>query len=518
MKAEAPMPPLPFDQAAILLHPADDVAIARADLPAGARLSLPGGGELAVQAAIPAGHKLALRRLAPGQGVLRYGQRIGLAAAEIAPGDWVHTHNLEAGPIAREYAWQVVEAPAPRPSGRTFLGYRRADGRAGTRNYVAVISTVNCAAAVASRIAAHFTPARLAAYPNVDGVVAVTHSAGCSVAPDSLSLAYLRRALSNLGHHPNIAAALYVGLGCEVNQLDGCLPSFSPEEIERLAGGGLSIQEQGGFQRTVQAGIRAVEAALPRANACRREPIPLAGLCVALQCGGSDGWSGVTANPLAGRITDFLAREGGAAVLAETPEIFGAEQLLLNRVTSGAVGRRLAERFTWWVEHARRHNFSIDNNPTPGNKRGGLTTILEKSLGAAAKGGTSPLAAVYEYAERVNAPGLSFMDTPGNDPVSVTGQVAGGCNLILFTTGRGTVFGSPLAPCIKVSSNSALAASMPEDIDFDAGRLLSGQTWEQAEAELLDALVAAASGRRTASEAHLPREGEFAPWQPDPVL
>ena len=510
---------VPLEQAVILLDPRDDVAIARADLLAGTRLlGTPLGVDLQVGADVPAGHKLAIRNITLGETVRRYGQRIGQASTAIAAGEWVHSHNLEVGPIARDYAWRVVEAPAPQPSGRTFLGFQRADGRAGTRNYIAVISTVNCAAAVASRIAAHFTPQILAEYPNVDGVVAVTHSSGCSVAPDSLSLAYLRRALSNLAHNPNIGSVLYVGLGCEVNQMDGCLPSFSMEDIDRLAGSGLSIQEQGGFQRTVRAGIQAVEQVLPRVNACRREPLPLAGLCVALQCGGSDGWSGVTFNPLVGRVSDRLAREGGTAVLAETTEIFGAEQLLLERVTSDAVGRKLAERFHWWVDHAQMHGFSIDNNPTPGNKRGGLTTIFEKSLGAAAKGGSSPLAAVVEYAEMVNTPGLVFMDTPGNDPVSVTGQIAGGCNLILFTTGRGTVFGSALAPCIKLASNSTLARSMPDDIDFDAGRILEGLDWDQAGDDLIDLVTAVASGQPTASEANLPREGEFAPWQPDPVL
>ena len=430
----------------------------------------------------------------------------------------MHSHNLEVGQIERDYATRVVSVEAPRPSGRSFLGFRRADGQAGTRNYIAVISTVNCAAAVASRIAAHFDQARLAEFPNVDGVVAVTHAAGCSVAPDSLSLRYLRRALANLAHNPNVGAAVYVGLGCEVNQLDGCTPSFAAGEIERLSGPGLTIQEQGGFQQTVRAGIAAVERALPRVNAVQREELPLGLLNLALQCGGSDGWSGVTANPLVGRVADRVVAEGGTVVLAETTEIFGAEHLLLERVAGEEVGERLVERFQWWVEHARLHRMSIDNNPTPGNKAGGLTTIFEKSLGAVAKGGSSPLMGVLEYAERSERHGLLFMDTPGNDPVSVSGQLAGGCNLILFTTGRGSVFGSNLAPCIKIASNSRLFEQMGEDMDFNAGQVLSGMDWAAAEEALLDAVIAAASGRPTASEAFFPREGEFSPWQPDPLL
>lgn len=507
-----------FEKFAIQLHPADGVAVAKEDIPAGTRLRLPDGGELTAREAVPAGHKLALRDLRVGEAVLRYGQRIGQASAEIRAGDWVHSHNLEVGKIERDYAVKVIPPEAPRPSGRTFLGYPRADGQAGTRNYIAVISTVNCSAAVTSRIAAHFDRERLADYPNVDGVVAVTHSTGCSIAPNSLSLAYLRRTLANLAHNPNVGAAVFVGLGCEVNQLDGCTPSFGVEEMERLVGPGLTIQEQGGFRQTVRAGIEAVERALPRVNAVGRQALPLAGLTVALQCGGSDGWSGVTANPLVGRVADRLVAEGGAVVLGETPEIFGAEHLLLERAARREVGERLAERFRWWVEHARLHNFSIDNNPTPGNKAGGLTTIFEKSLGAAAKGGSSPLMGVLDYGERALQRGLLFMDTPGNDPVSVTGQLAGGCNLILFTTGRGTVFGSSLAPCIKIASNSRLYANMEEDMDFDAGQVLGGMAWEEAEERLLEVVVAAASGKETASEAYFPREGEFAPWQPDPVL
>jgi altronate dehydratase len=507
-----------LERYAIRLHPADGVAVAKEDIPALTHLRLEDGSQLVTREAIPAGHKLALCGLSVGEAVLRYGQRIGRASTSIEAGDWVHSHNLEVGPIERDYEMRVVGVEPARPSGRSFLGFRRADGQAGTRNYVAVITTVNCAAAVASRIAAHFDPARMAEFPNVDGVVAVTHAAGCSVAPDSLSLRYLRRSLENLAHNPNVGAAVFVGLGCEVNQLDGCTPTFGGEEIERLAGPGLTIQEQGGFTQTVRAGIAAVERVLPRVNAARREELPLSLLNLALQCGGSDGWSGVTANPLVGRVADRLVAEGGTVVLAETPEIFGAEHLLLERVAGLEVGEKLVERFRWWVEHARQNHISIDNNPSPGNKTGGLTTIFEKSLGAAAKGGASPLMGVLEYAERAQSRGLLFMDTPGNDPVSVSGQLAGGCNLILFTTGRGTVYGSSLAPCIKIASNSRLYARMSEDMDFDAGQVLSGMDWADAEEALLDAVIAAASGRPTASEAYFPREGEFSPWQPDPLL
>lgn len=507
-----------YENVLIVLHPADVVGVARKVVPAGAQLRLADGRFIAARQEVPAGHKLALKRLQPGEAVVRYGQIIGRASTGIEPGDWVHNHNLEVGPIERRSGWQVVSPIEPKPSGRTFMGYRRADGQVGTRNYVAVIATVNCAATVTSRIAAYFTPERMAAYPNVDGVVPVVHSSGCSVATDSLSLRYLRRSLENIAHNPNVGAAVFVGLGCEVNQIDGCLPSFAAEEVERLAAPGLVIQEQGGFNRTVQAGIAVVERALVTLNAQTRTPQPLSALKVALQCGGSDGWSGVTANPLVGRVADRVVFEGGTAVLGETTEAFGAEQLLLDRVTSEEVGAKLMERFNWWLQYAQQHHFSIDNNPTPGNKAGGLTTIFEKSLGAVAKGGSTPLTGVFEYAEKVDVAGFTLMDTPGNDPVSVTGQLAGGCNMILFTTGRGTVYGSNIAPCIKIASNSALFERMREDMDFDAGQVLGSATWEKAEEALFDVLVQAASGWRTASEAHMPRENEFVPWQPDPVL
>lgn len=507
----------PLSEVALLLDPGDTVAIARRLIPAGTCLRV-GGSEVMVRQEIPPGHKLALRSVAVGEGVFRYGQRIGQASQPINAGDWVHSHNLDVGEIDRATKWRVVPPSPVQPTGSTFLGFRRADGQVGTRNLIAVVATVNCAASVVARIAAHFTPERLAGYPNVDGVVAVTHSSGCSVAPDSLSLRYLRRALKNLAHNPNIGAVLYVGLGCEVNALEGCIPSFSPAEMSRLAGPGLVIQEAGGFKRTVQAGIAAVENVLPEVNRSRREPAPLSGLKVALQCGGSDGWSGVTANPLMGRVADHLVREGGTAVLAETSEIFGAERLLLERVVSDETGARLVERLTWWLDYARRNGFSIDNNPTPGNKAGGLTTIYEKSLGAVAKGGGTPLVGVYEYAEKITTPGLVFMDTPGNDPVSVTGQLAGGCNVILFSTGRGSVYGSGLAPCIKLASNSELVQRMAEDIDFDAGRVLAGESWEDAEHALFEMMIEVVSGQRTASEDDAPRVHEFVPWQPEPFL
>jgi altronate hydrolase len=507
-----------FNELFIHLHLADSVAIARVDVAAGTKLRLVGGELLELLDAIPAGHKLALRPAAVGESLLRYGQHIGVVHSAIRAGEHVHTHNLGPGEMALEYRWRVVEPQPPQPSGRTFMGFRRANGRAGTRNYIAVVSTVNCSAHATALIARAFTPERLRDYPNVDGVIPIVHASGCSIPAGGLSAIYLRRTLANLAGHPNLAAVLYVSLGCEVNQLDDCSPSLGSQDFGRLAGPGLVIQEQGGFEATVRAGISAVERALVAANQFQREPVPLAELCLGLECGGSDSWSGVTANPLVGRVADALVAEGGTAVLSETPEIFGAESLLLDRVVSDDVGQKMAARFKFWLEQARRFGFSIDNNPSPGNKRGGLTTILEKSLGAAAKGGTTPLMGVYEYAEQIAARGFVFMDTPGNDPISMTGMLAGGCNLNLFTTGRGTPTGTNLAPTIKIASNSVMAGRLSDLIDYNAGQLLEGVDWDSARDRLLDLVVAVASGEKTRAEQHGLPEGEFGPWQPDHVL
>ena len=470
-----------FQDVAIQLNPNDNVAVAKQDLAAETVLSTHSGEICTIREHIPVGHKFALQTIPAGAPVLRYGYVIGIATQLIQPGDWVHTHNLSIGKINQEYAYQVVEPLLPQATTQTFMGYARANGRVGTRNYIAVIATVNCSAHVTTEIARAFTPERLQAFPNVEGVIPLVHNSGCSSNPADLSHQYLRRTLTNIARNPNIGGYLFVGLGCEGNSVDHycAVPmadsSASVPQAYAIGGTGMVIQDQGGFRKTVAEGIAAVEELLPKVNACSRTSQPISNLTLGLQCGGSDGWSGVTANPLLGMVVDKLIRGGGAAVLAETPEIFGAEHLLLQRAANAQVGKKLIQRLEWWNEQSARLQFSVDNNPSPGNKRGGLTTIFEKALGAVAKGGSTPLNGVYEYAEYVTTQGLSFMDTPGYDPVSATGQLAGGCNLIVFTTGRGSVFGGTVAPCVKVASNSALFARMNDDMDFDAGKILEGE-------------------------------------------
>ncbi len=490
------------------LHPDDDVAVAVRALEPGEAF----GPGLAAREFVPAGHKIALKPVPVGGRVRKYGQVIGAASAAIAPGDWVHVHNLGLGDITARADAGTGAPPAPLDvQSRTFDGYLRADGRVGTRNYLAVVTSVNCSAMVAHRIARE-TEAKLAeTHPHIDGVVAITHGSGCGMASEGEAIDLLRRTLAGYARHPNVAGVLMLGLGCETNQIPALM------EAEGLAGSDdlmtMAIQEEGGAASTIRRGVEHLMAMADRAATCVRTPQPLSRLTVGLQCGGSDGYSGLTANPALGRAVDRLVAHGGTAILSETPEIYGAEHLLTGRA-SPEVAARLMDRIAWWEAHVAATGGSLDNNPSAGNKAGGLTTILEKSLGAVAKAGSAPLAAVYEYAQPVTASGLVFMDTPGYDPVSATGQIAGGANLICFTTGRGSVFGSKPAPSLKLATNSALARRMPDDIDIDCGRVLDeGLSLDALGEEIFEAIIATASGRITASEALGFGEDEIQPWR-----
>lgn len=512
----------PFERVAIHLHPDDDVAIARAGLAPGQTLRRPGAPPLVIAQTIPPGHKFALRPIPAGCPIRRYGQIIGAAGVDIAPGEHVHTHNVAVHVFERAEAWGAEARPPaglPDTERRLFMGYGRPDGRVGTRNMIAVISTVNCSAHTARQIARHFTRERLAGWPNVDGVIALTHHAGCATRVGGDDYVLLQRVLAGMARHPNVGGCVLVGLGCEANQTADLIRNHALDAGEgRALPVTLTIQDEGGIRRTTQAGIAAVEALLPVVNATARSPQSLSELTVALQCGGSDGWSGVTANPALGLAADRLVAQGGRVVLAETPEIYGAEHLLIRRAVSAEVAARLTQKVRWWEAYAARLGMEIDNNPSPGNKAGGLTTIYEKSLGAIAKAGSSPLMDVLDYAAPVTARGFSFMDSPGYDPVSVTGQVAGGCTLVVFTTGRGSVFGFKPAPSIKVASNSALFRRMEDDMDVNAGRILDGEPMQRIADELFELMIAVASGRPTKSEAQDVGEAEFNPWMTGGVL
>ena len=488
----------------IVANAADSVAVALSALEAGEAV----GGITLIQA-IPAGHKFALRPVAKGESVTKLGHAIGIAAADILAGEHVHEHNLAfAGGADRQAIGTEIRQPAAREA--HFQGYVRADGRVGTRNFIGILTSVNCSATVAKRIAAHFTPERLAAFPNVDGVIAFSHMSGCGMAKSGRGMDNLQRTITGYAQHPNFASVLLIGLGCEVNQIDPLLESSGLTTSARLQT--LGIQDAGGTLAAIAAGVALVEALLPAANAFTRSTVSAANLNIGLQCGASDGYSALTANPALGVAADRLVGAGGKVILSETPEIFGAEDLLLRRAASPEIADALIARLDWWEDYAARDGASLDNNPSPGNKAGGITTILEKSLGAVAKAGSSPLNAVIDYAETVTTPGLNFMDSPGYDPCSATGQIAGGANLVLFTTGRGSVFGSLPAPTIKLASNAALATSMADDIDIDCSGVLDGTSLTEMGDEIFASILDTASGHPSASERNGLGENEWVPW------
>ncbi|TWA85398.1 altronate hydrolase [Azospirillum brasilense] len=502
----------------IRLHPADNVVVAGADLPEGT--SLPDTGVVA-RTAIPSGHKVAVQAIAVGGPVRKYNQVIGFATAPIAPGDHVHVHNIGVGDsFERDYAFGADVHPTdlvPEAERATFQGIVRPDGRVATRNYIGILTTVNCSATAARMIADQFRGDALAAYPNIDGVVALTHAYGCGMGSQGDAIDALRRTIAGYARHPNFAAVLVLGLGCEVNQIDKLV------EVEGLTVGDtlqtLAIQDSGGTAATVRASVERIRALLPRVNDVKRETVPASHLILALQCGGSDGYSGITANPALGHAVDLLIRNGGTAVLSETPEVYGAEHLLTRRAVSPAVGGTLVERIRWWEDYTSRTGGEMNNNPSPGNKKGGLTTILEKSLGAVAKAGTTNLVEVVRYAEPITGPGLVFMDTPGYDPVSATGQVAGGANVLCFTTGRGSVFGCKPTPSLKLATNTALFRKMPDDMDIDCGPIATGDaTIEEVGRAIFQLILDTASGRKTKSEELGFGSDEFTPWQMGAVM
>jgi altronate hydrolase len=498
----------------IRLHANDDVVIARDQLVSGTVIEEEG---ITVIGLIPPGHKMATRAIDPGAPVRRYGQLIGFASRPIAAGQHVHTHNLAMGDFTRDYAYSAeVRESIPFETPATFDGIVRNDGRVATRNYIGILTSVNCSATVARAIADHFRrdihPQMLADYPNVDGVVALTHGVGCAVDPDGEGLAVLQRTLGGYACHPNFASVLVIGLGCETNQISALLATQGLKVSAKLHA--FTIQDTGGTTRTIQRGIELIQQMLPAANAVRREAVSASHLTIGLQCGGSDGYSGISANPVLGVAVDLLVRHGGTAILSETPEIYGAEHLLTRRAVSPEVGKKLVNRIQWWEQFCERNGASLDNNPSAGNKAGGLTTVLEKSLGGISKGGSTNLVEVYEYAQPVRARGLVFMDTPGYDPISATGQVAGGANLICFTTGRGSAYGCAPSPSLKLATNTALWVRQADDMDLNCGEVLDGSaTIDALGAKLFQMLLDTASGKRSRSELHGYGQNEFVPWQ-----
>ena len=497
----------------VRLDPSDTVVSAIRPLEVGATVE-----GMTTLAMIPRGHKVATVLMPKGAPIRKYAQIIGYASEDIAAGAHVHTHNAEFRNTDLNYEFSTDLRPIARAAEQnTFMGYQRESGRVGTRNFIAVITSVNCSATAARQIASAFGPEELARYPNVDGVTAFVHGTGCGMAGDGEGFEALQRVMWGYARHPNIAGVLMVGLGCEMNQIDWLLEAWGIKNGPLFHA--MNIQDVAGLRRTIEIGVEKVRAMLPLVNEFERTPCPASELMVALQCGGSDAWSGITANPALGHACDLLVAQGGTGVLAETPEIYGAEHLLTRRAIDQKTGERLVGLIKWWEDYTARNKGSMDNNPSPGNKKGGLTTILEKSLGAAAKGGTTPLTGVYKYAEPVTARGFTFMDSPGYDPASVTGQIASGCNLVTFTTGRGSAFGAKPSPSLKIATNSEMYGRMIEDMDVDAGRILTGNaSVEQIGREIYEHLLRVASGEQTKSEAQGLGDYEFVPWQIGAVM
>jgi altronate hydrolase len=515
---------MPDDSPAILLHPDDNVAYVRCTIPPNHPFDV-GGHRITSRETVEFGHKIAVRSIAPKEPVRRYGQIIGYATEAIEPGEWVHRHNMEPGELQLDRSIGTDIPPDPAPvRGRTFQGYRRPDGRAATRNYIGIVSTVNCSAATSKMIAERFNKELLRDFPNIDGVVPLVHKGGCAFDYDGAEHRLMARTLAGFCRHPNIGAYLIVGLGCETSQgvylqeRYGLTQLRLPGEPEPTRPLVVNMQEQGGIAKTVRYATDILKDMLPQVNQVRREPIPVSEIILGTNCGGSDGSSGVTCNPALGIASDLLVAHGGTTILAETPEIYGGEHLLLRRARTPEVGQKLLKQIRWWEEYVAKFGGTIDNNPSVGNKKGGLTTIYEKSLGAIAKAGHTALNAVYDFAEPVTAKGFVFMDTPGFDPISVTGLVAGGANVVVFTTGRGSCFGCKPVPSIKVASNTPMYERMIDDMDINAGEILQGKPIRDVGEEIFEKIIAVASGEKTKSEAQGIGDEEFAPWIIGPVL
>ena len=475
--------------------------------------------------AIPQGHKIAIKETPAGAEIRKFGQVIGYAACDIRVGEWVHVHNVVASKPGLDFDFSTQLCIPPKPTQpRTFQGYRRKNGRCGTRNYVAIISTVNCSATTARYVAQELSKTDLSQYPNIDGIVPFVHKSGCALEFNGEDHQQLSRTLAGFASHPNIGACIILGLGCETNQASHLQKEH---QLVQLGGNGaadedaplvLNIQEVGGVRKTVARAVQVLQGLLPLANNVQRKAIPIGELKVAMECGGSDGNSGITANPAVGFASDLLVAHEATTILSETTEIYGAEHLLTRRAKTPEVGRQLLERIRWWEDYAARHGASIDNNPSVGNKNGGLTTIFEKSLGAISKGGTSPLNAVYKYAEPITEKGFVIMDSPGYDPASITGKVASGAQVVVFTTGRGSCFGCKPAPTIKVATNTLMFNRMSEDMDINAGVILEGGSVEEVGQQIFEKIIATASGKPTLSEVQGIGDEEFCPWFPGPIF
>ncbi|GAB3479677.1 UxaA family hydrolase [Marinomonas epiphytica] len=489
------------------LHQKDNLAVAITALPEGAEVE----GVTLIDK-IPAGHKFSVQGLSKGEHIIKYGQVIGYAACSIEAGSHLHSHNIKMLETQHSLnGFLPMQRTSILANRRSFQGFARSNGQVGTRNYIGVISTVNCSATVSKVAAEQLNLEGELEALGYDGVVAITHGSGCGMSTGSEGYALFDRVIQGYAAHPNFAFVFVVGLGCETYQIKALRQNMDEKHGSRIHY--FNIQEAGGTRESIRVTKDAIYSKAQKQPKPMRQEVGLEHLCVALQCGGSDGYSGITANPALGYASDLIVRNGGKVILSETPEIYGAEHLLLSRAIHKSVAEKLLKRIDWWKQYTRMNKAELNNNPSPGNKQGGLTTILEKSLGAVAKSGTSSLNDVLEYAEPCVEQGFNFMDSPGYDPVSVTGQIASGANLVCFTTGRGSVAGFKPAPCIKLATNTLMYARLKEDMDINCGVIVDGkQSIEQVGEDIFDKIIAIASGEQSASELLGYGSNEFVPW------
>ena len=496
----------------VRLHSADNVVIARAEIAAGVEVVQ----GVTTTGPVTAGYKIATQPIKKGEAIRKYNVIIGYSDSDIAVGTMLQNHNVVFHEGEKDYAFGRDYVPVemvPESERATFEGYLREDGRAGTRNFIAIVSTVNCSATVVHAIANHFNSDRMADYPNVDGVAAFSHQLGCGMEMTGEPMDLLYRTLGGYITHPNVAASLVIGLGCERCQVGGVLGTQKLKEGPRLRT--MVMQDEGGTTATIKAGIKQVYEMLEEANKCTRQTLPASHITVGLQCGGSDGFSSISANPALGRAVDILAQHGGTGILSETPEIYGVEHTLTSRAATPEIGKKLVERLRWWKDvYSPGRDVQINGKVSPGNQKGGLANITEKSLGSSMKGGTGPLMEVYDYAYPVTTKGFVFMDTPGYDPVSATGQIAGGANMIAFTTGRGSCFGAKPAPSLKLATNTYMYERMTEDMDINCGEIVDGtKSLDEMGQAIFQLFLDTASGKASKSEILDLGHHEFVPWQ-----
>ncbi len=507
----------PMSEYAITVDRRDNVAVVKAQIVKGLRIALPGGNLLEIKDDVPPGHRFAVREIAAGDYVCQYGQPIGTSLG-IEAGEWITHENMSNDvPVIRDLP-EDLHTPAPEyfpvEDRGTFMGFRRADGRVGTRNFVLIVPTSMCASHEAAQISmmAEFLHYKREKYPNVDGVVAIPHNKGCGC-QDGSNLEIMLRVLANYADHPNVGGVILIDLGCEKTNLAKVEKYLLKRELSfKKPVAKIGIQEIGGTQAAIEKGLKIVEEMLPQVNEAKREEISVSELVLGVKCGSSDGFSGLSANPALGRAADLLVKSGGTVLITEVPEFCGAEHILANRAKDAETGRAIYRMIDWFKDYASKFGGVLNNNPSPGNIAGGLLNITIKSLGALAKSGTTRVEGVCEYAEAPKSKGLNLMQGPGYDQESTPALVAAGATVIVFTTGNGTTIGNAIAPVIKLASNNRIFKQMSRDIDVSAGNIIEGTETIDAVGERVFEHIQRVSSGEILAKAEENKHREFQFW------